>query len=76
MSSRRYETAGAFTASHRLNISPAILYLAGVAAFVYGWYVYWQTGIVEPDPFVIAGLCVVSAAGVQVVRDLWRRLRR
>ena len=57
-------------------MSPTILYLLGVAAFAYGWYVYWKTSLVDPDPFVLAGVFVVTAAGVQIVRDLWARLRR
>jgi hypothetical protein len=56
--------------------SPTILYTLGVGAFCYGWYVYWKTSLVDPDPFVIAGIFVVTAAGLQVVRDLWGRLRR
>jgi hypothetical protein len=38
--------------------------------------VYWDTSVVAPDPFVVGGICIVSAAGVQVARDLWRRLKR
>jgi hypothetical protein len=32
--------------------------------------------VVEPDAFVVGGMCIVSAAGIQIVRDLWRRLKR
>ncbi len=56
--------------------APTILYVLGVAAFGYGWYFYWKTSLVDPDPFVLAGVFVVTAAGVQVVRDLMGRLRR
>jgi hypothetical protein len=52
--------------------TPLILYAIGAAAFGYGWYTYWRTGHVGPDPFVVASICVVSAAGIQVARDLWR----
>lgn len=57
-------------------LTPLILYTAGAAAFAYGWYTYWRTGLVAPDPFVVAGICVVSAAAIQVVRDLWQRFLR
>jgi hypothetical protein len=57
-------------------MAPTILYLLGTAAFAYGWYSYWKTSLVDPDPFVLAGMFVVTAAGVQIVRDLWARLRR
>ena len=60
----------------RWIIAPLILYLVGMAAFAYGWFVYWRSGLVAPDPFVLASICVVSGAGVQIFRDLWARLRR
>jgi hypothetical protein len=47
-----------------------------VASFAYGWFVYWRSGVVAPDPFVLAAICVLSAAGVQAFRELWARVRR
>jgi hypothetical protein len=53
-----------------------ILYLIGIAAFVDGAFFYWRDSVVVSDAFMVGTTCIVSAAGLQVVRDLWRRLRK
>jgi hypothetical protein len=57
-------------------VQPVILYVVGAGAFAYGMYEYFRTGLVDTGAFTLAAICVVSAAGIQVVRDLWQRLLR
>jgi hypothetical protein len=57
-------------------IQPLILYVVGVVAFLMGCYDYWRDGTVVKVAFLAAGVCVLSAACIQIVRDLWRAMRR
>jgi hypothetical protein len=54
----------------------ATLYAIGAAAVAFGFYAFWRNGIVSQNAFAIGGICIVSAAALQIVHDLWRRLRR
>jgi hypothetical protein len=56
--------------------SPLILYIVGVVAFLMGCYQYWRDGTVVRMAFLMAGVCVLSGACIQIVRDLWRAMRR
>jgi hypothetical protein len=55
---------------------PVILYVIGAALTVYGFYVFWRDSTVNQNAFVFGAICLASAAGLQIIRDLWRRLRR
>ncbi len=54
----------------------ALLYLIGVGTTAYGFYQFWRDGTLNQQMFMIGGTCVGAAALLQVVQDLWRRLRR
>ena len=54
----------------------AFLYLIGVGAVGFGFYEFWRDHVVDQNAFMLGGLCLATAAGVQVAQDLWRRLRR
>lgn len=56
--------------------SPALLYIIGVAAIGFGFYQFWRDAVVNQEAFLVGGVCLASGAGLQVLRDLWRRLRR
>ena len=57
-------------------MQPLILYLVGAGAFCMGAYEYFSSGTVDTGPFMVMMVCLVSGAGIQVVRDLWRRFLR
>ena len=42
----------------------------------YGFYEFWRDGTVDQNAFMIGATCVAAAAALQVVSDLWRRMRR
>ena len=52
------------------------LYLIGFGALGYGFFEFWRDRVVDQNAFMIGGTCVAVAALLQVVSDLWCRLRR
>jgi hypothetical protein len=54
----------------------ALVYLMGIAALAYGFYQFWRDGTANAHAMMIGGTCLGTAALVQVVQDLWERLRR
>lgn len=56
--------------------SPALLYVIGIAATGYGFYEFWRDATVNQEAFMVGGICLAAGAAVQVLRDLWRRMRR
>ena len=54
----------------------AVLYVIGVSAVTFGFYEFWRQQLVDQNAFVIGGLCLATAAGLQVIADLWRKLKR
>ena len=54
----------------------ALLYLIGVFAVTFGFYEFWHEQLVDQNAFIIGGLCLATAAGLQVIADLWRKLKR
>ena len=59
-----------------MDVRIALVYAIGFGAMAYGFYQFWNDSTVNPQAFVIGGTCVFTAATVQVVVDIWRRLRR
>ena len=54
----------------------AIVYGIGFASLVFGFYEFWSEGTVNQHAFLIGGTAVGAAAAVQVIQDLWHRMRR
>jgi hypothetical protein len=54
----------------------ALLYFIGFASVSFGFYEFWRDQLVDQNAFMIGGVCLATAAGIQVLRDLWRRLKR
>ncbi len=54
----------------------AILYLAGFGMLGFGFYQFWRDGSVYQQTFISGGICIASAAALQIVQDLWRRINR
>ncbi len=52
------------------------LYLLGVGITAFGFYQFWRDRTLDPQLFIIGGGCIAAAAAVQVIADLWRRMRR
>jgi hypothetical protein len=48
----------------------------GIVATVYGFYQFWRDGTANAHALTIGGICLGTAALIQVVQDLWQRLRR
>jgi len=57
-------------------VRPAILYVLGVALTGYGFYAFWRDGTVNQNALIFGAICLAAAAGLQILADLWRRLRR
>jgi hypothetical protein len=53
-----------------------MLYVIGAGLTAYGFYAFWRDATVNQNAFVLGAVCLVAAAGLQILRDLWRRLRR
>jgi hypothetical protein len=53
-----------------------ILYAIGVALTAYGFYAFWRDATVNQNAFVFGAICLAAGAGLQVLHDLWRKLRR
>lgn len=53
-----------------------IIYTIGFVSLAYGFYEFWRDTLVDQNAFLIGGTCLGAAAMVQVVRDLWSRIRR
>ncbi len=53
-----------------------LLYIIGFGALAFGFYEFWRDGSVDQNAFMIGATCVGVAAALQVVTDLWRRLRK
>jgi hypothetical protein len=53
-----------------------VLYAIGAGSVGLGFYEVWRDGTIDHQAFVVGGMCIVTAAGLQIVRDVWRRLRR
>ncbi len=54
----------------------AVLYIIGVGAVSFGFYEFWRDQRVDQNAFMLGGLCLATAAGIQILSDLWRRLKR
>ncbi len=54
----------------------AIVYAIGVGSLAFGFYEFWRAGTVNQHAFLIGGTCIGAAAAIQVMRDLWDRMRR
>jgi hypothetical protein len=52
------------------------LYAIGSAAVGFAFFEFWRDRIADQNAFLIGGLCIAAAAGMQVLGDIWRRLRR
>ncbi len=59
-----------------MRIRVTILYVAGFGAMAFGFYEFWRDGSVYQQTFIVGGICIASAAAVQIAQDLWKRLRR
>jgi hypothetical protein len=55
---------------------PAALYVVGVLSIGFAVYQFWHDGSVNQQAFLIGGVCVATAAGIQIIRDLWGRIQR
>ncbi|HZP48267.1 MAG TPA: hypothetical protein VFB07_07035 [Vicinamibacterales bacterium] len=53
-----------------------VLYVIGFGALAFGFYEFWRDSTVDQNAFMIGATCVGAAAALQVVSDLWRRLKR
>ena len=53
-----------------------ILYAAGVGAIGFGFVEFWRENIADQNAFLIGGMCIAAAAALQVLGDIWRKLRR
>lgn len=59
-----------------IGVRIALVYAIGFGAVAFGFYRFWHDGTVDQQPFVIGGVCIFTAALIQVIRDIWHRLRR
>jgi hypothetical protein len=53
-----------------------LLYVIGGAAVAYGFVEFWLDDVADQNAFVFGGVCIAIAAGVQVLDEIWRKLRR
>lgn len=53
-----------------------LLYLVGGAAVAYGFVEFWLDGVADQNATLIGVICIGVAAGLQVLAETWRRLRR
>ena len=55
---------------------PPILYMLGIMSIGFGVYQLWHDGSVSQQAFLNGSVCVATAAGIQIIRDLWGRIHR
>ena len=53
-----------------------LLYAIGGAAVAFGFFEFWRDRVADQNAFLIGGICIAAAAALQVIGDIWRRLRR
>jgi len=53
-----------------------ILYVVGFCAVAYGFYEFWHDDIVDQNALLVGSVCIAAAAGLGIIADVWRRLRR
>jgi hypothetical protein len=53
-----------------------VLYGIGAAALGYGFWEFWRGDTLDQNAFIIGGVCLTAAAALQVLGDIWRRLRK
>jgi hypothetical protein len=53
-----------------------IMYLIGVVALGVGFVEFWQRDTIDQTAFLTGTTCIIAAAAMHVIRDLWRRPHR
>ena len=58
-----------------IGVRIALVYAIGFGAVAFGFYQFWRDGTVSQHPFVIGGICILTAAAIDVILDIWHRVR-
>ncbi len=58
------------------DVRAIVLYIIGFGALAFGFFEFWRYRTVDQNAFMLGGTCVAVAAALQVVSDVWRRLRK
>ena len=53
-----------------------LLYLVGFCAVAYGFYEFLRDQTVDSNALLLGSVCIAAGAGLSIIGDVWRRLRR
>jgi hypothetical protein len=62
--------------NRRVIVRLSIVYVIGVVSLGVGFFEFWHRGTANQTAIMVGTTCLVGAATIHVIRDLWHRLRR